>query len=365
MAFGNPFYSNQRLRAIQDSPQTQRARDMTEARRQFQDEDKMFIDFPSRTAYDQAVYERAQGIATNRQSARPAPLSSPLAQSPNLNFPITEGGTRGMDRETIAEKARGEEMRLAGQQVFGLAAQPTNFENAGVKKESGGVIQTPYGVMSTSAPVGQKEFETSTAGIQGYDRPERYATTPSGNFQRQLSGADDRALAMAGMAERGGDIRRNLETQERNRYFAFRQGLEERGAQKALTPSFGTTVGREATMRGAQALVQAERWKQAQQGRSPMSRSPLRAMGMDFLPTSSGQYAPVQRMGPSGQAQSPFSRTPSSVGQTVASAPQPMAGMPLGLSSPTGMGDISSSFRAFDEQYQSPLYQFPFGGFGG
>jgi len=347
------------------NPQAQRLRDMYQAQDEARKAGTLIADFPNRAAFDQAIYNRSQEIAASRVAGTQSPATSPLTTSPNLNFPITQGGQLGMDRDTISDKAQTEAMRLAGQQRLGLTAEPTNFETAGVKKESGGVIQTPYGIMSTSAPVGQKQFESSAAGFGGFDRPERYSMAPTENFQRQLSGADDRALAMGSMAEKGEAIRSNLEAQGRNRYFAFRQGLEESGAQRALTPSFGTTVGREATMRGAQALVQAERWKQSQQGRSPMSRSPLRAMGMDFLPTSIGQYAPVQRMGPSGQAQSPFSRTPPPVSQTVASAPQPMAGMPTGFSSPTGMGDISSSFRAFDEQYQSPLYQFPFGGFGG
>jgi len=347
-AFGNPFYSNQRLRAIQDSPQTQRLRDMSEARNQFQEAGTLIADFPSRKDYEQALYNRSQEIASARESAAQPPASSPLTQSPNLNFPITQGGERGMDRERINQTAMNEAMRLGG----GRATD----------ESVGRVIQTPYGVMSTSAPVGQEKFESSTAGFGGFDRPERYAMTPSGNFERQLSGADDRALAMAGMAEKGGDIRRSLEAQGQQRYAAFRQGSEERRAQEALS-----TEGRKPdVMRGAQALVQAERWKQAQQGRSPMSRTPLSAMGMEFRPTSMGQYAPVQRMGGPQQPKSPFAGASTPRTPAMGTAPQPMAGMPLGLSSPTGMGDISSAFRAFDdEQYQSPFFQFPFGGFGG
>jgi hypothetical protein len=243
------------------------------------------------------------------------PVTSPLTQSPNLNFPITEGGTRGMDRETISEKAQTETMRLAGNQRLGLTAQPTNFETAGVKKESGGVIQTPYGIMSSSTPLGQKEFEERVA-KSGPDRSESYAMTPSGNFQRQVSGAEDRALALAGMAEKGAAIRSNLEEQSRNRYYAFRQGISERKAQEAMTPSFGNTVGREATMRGAQATIEAERMRQAQQGRSPMSGEPLEVRGMQFRQAGMGQYAPIRGFGDSWQSNF-----------MGGGGPQPMAGM--------------------------------------
>jgi len=276
--------------------------------------------FKDRKAYNTAVSDR---VAANREARGPMAFSTaegrlipwdpvtrtrrdqtpatPLTQSQNLNFPITEGGTRGMDRETISEKARAEAARLGGNQVFGLTAQPTNFETAGVKKESGGVIQTPYGIMSTSAPVGQKEFE-SRMNKMGSDRSESYTMTPSGNFQRQFSGAEDRALAMAGMAENGAAIRSRLDQESIQRGYAFRQGLAESEAQRAMTPSFGTTVGREGTMRGAQATIEAERWKQARGGRSPMSQEPLAVRGMDFRRGSMGGFAPVRGFGDSWQA---------------------------------------------------------------
>jgi hypothetical protein len=276
--------------------------------------------FKDRKAYNTAVSDR---VAANREARGPMAFSTaegrlipwdpvtrtrrdqtpatPLTQSQNLNFPITEGGTRGMDREAISEKARAEAARLGGNQVFGLTAQPTNFETAGVKKESGGVIQTPYGIMSTSAPVGQKEFE-SRMNKMGSDRSESYTMTPSGNFQRQFSGAEDRALVMAGMAEKGAAIRSRLDQESIQRGYAFRQGLAESEAQRAMTPSFGTTVGREGTMRGAQATIEAERWKQARGGRSPMSQEPLAVRGMDFRRGSMGEFAPVRGFGDSWQA---------------------------------------------------------------
>lgn len=300
------------------------------------------------------------------------PATSPLTQSPNLNFPITEGGTRGMDRETISEKAKTEAMRLGGEQRFGLTAQPTNIETAGVKKESGGVIQTPYGIMSSSTPVGQKEFEERVA-KSGPDRSESYTMTPSGNFQRQFSGAEDRALALAGMAEKGAAIRSNIEEQSRNRYYAFREGISERKAQEAMTPSFGNTVGREATMRGAQATIEAERMRQAQQGRSPMSGEPLEVRGMQFRQAGMGQYTPRRGFGDSWQtnfmggggpqpmeemsqaAPSTLSAPSSTFWQTAYNKPD-SAAPPLmpksGLLSGTGFGSM------LDQDTEDPLERF-------
>jgi hypothetical protein len=248
--------------------------------------------FDTRKQWDMAVNER---MTTEREARGPMAFStaegrlvpmqqeapSPLTQTPNLRFPATQGagGELGMDRERLNQTAMNEAMRLGGGQI--------------TDESRAQVIQTPYGVMSTSAPVGQQEFETSTAGFQGFERPERYAMTPTGGFQRQLSGEEDRSLAMAGMAEKGAAIRSSLEEQGQQRYAAFRQGLEERRAQEALDPSrnFGT-VGRAATMRGAQAMVEAERWKQTQEGRDPMSREPLKAFGLEFDRGSMGQYSP-------------------------------------------------------------------------
>lgn len=316
MAFGKTFDQNRKIRNAIASPANQRAKDTIEAGRQFRAEDKLFADFPSRAAYDQALYDRTQSIAAGRNNtAQAGSANNVLTASPNLRFPMTEGGQLGISQESISEKAQTEAMRLGGNQRFGLTAQPTNFETAGVKKESGGVIQTPYGIMSSSTPLGQKEFEERVA-KSGPDRSESYSMTPSGNFQRQVSGAEDRALALAGMAEKGAAIRSDLEEQSRNRYYAFRQGISERKAQEAMTPSFGNTVGREETMRGAQATIEAERMRQAQQGRSPMSRDPLEVRGMQFRQAGMGQYVPIRGFGDSWQSNF-----------MGGGGPQPMAGM--------------------------------------
>lgn len=305
--------------------------------------------FESKKAADIAINER---VRANREARGPmafstaegrlipwdpatktrrdqAPATSPLTQSPNLNFPITQGGQLGMDYDTIGEKARAEQLRLAGNQPFGLVAQPTNFGQAGVKKESGGVIQTPYGIMSTSAAVGQKEFEKRMA-QGGQDRPESYTLAPDGTFQRQVSGAEDRALAMAAMAERGAAIRSRLEDGSRNGYYAFRQGLEQRRAQEALSTERGRNPD---VMRGAQALVQAERWRQAQQGRSPMSREPLEVRGMQFRQAGMGQFAPIRGFGDTWAT------------SFVSGGPQPMQASQAAPSAPMATAQPSSFWQ--------------------
>ncbi len=80
---------------------------------------------------------------------------------------------------------------------------------------------------------------------------------------------------LAQMRERGAAIGQRLEQESIQRGYAFRQGLAEAGAERALTPSFGTSPTKNQLARGAEALFQAERWKQAQAGRSPMSRETL------------------------------------------------------------------------------------------
>lgn len=194
--FGNPFFQNRMLRSIQDSPQTQRARDMNEATRQFVAEDKQFGDFPSRAAFDQAIYDRAQGIAASRSQT---PLSSVAAPVPR--FPITQGGDLGMSREQISQAATNEAARLGG----GVATDASRAQ----------VIQTPYGVMSATAPTGgrpatQSSFEASAGGFQGFDRPERYVAGQGGTFQREASGAEMRNVAMGRAAQSGADVRSRI-----------------------------------------------------------------------------------------------------------------------------------------------------------
>jgi hypothetical protein len=280
--------------------------------------------FDTRKQWDMAVNERmtaereARGpMAFSTAEGRLVPMQqeapSPLTQTPNLRFPATQGagGELGMDRERINQTAMNEAMRLGGGQI--------------TDESRAQVIQTPYGIMSSrsefsptegSQRMTQADFESSAGGFQGFDRPERYAATPTGGFQRQLSGEEDRSLAMAGMAEKGAAIRSSLEEQGQQRYAAFRQGLEERRAQEALTPFGNQPVGRAGAERAAQATVEAERWNQAQTGRDPMSREPLSAMGMQFRRGSMGEYTPMRSL------TTPSGFVPSEGQQSLSSVPQ-------------------------------------------
>jgi hypothetical protein len=84
----------------------------------------------------------------------------------------------------------------------------------------------------------------------------------------------------------------------RSKYYAFRQGLEERRAQEMLTPSAyeGFQVGKARREAAGQALVGAERWKQVASGaRGAMDTSPVSAFGGEFRQGSMGQFSPIQK----------------------------------------------------------------------
>jgi len=113
----------------------------------------------------------------------------------------------------------------------------------------------------------------------------------SANYQ---AGQEDRQMALARASEGGLLAGQRLQEQGRNRYYAFRQGLEGNRAQEALSTAGGRSPD---VMRGAQAMVEAERMRQAQQGRSPMSQSPLNFGGMQFRQSGMGGFAPVRGFG--------------------------------------------------------------------
>ena len=160
---------------------------------------------------------------------------------------------------------------------------------------------------------------------------------------------------LAQMRERGGAIRQRLEQESTQRGYAFRQGLAETEAQRALTPAFGTTVTQGGAMRGAQALAEAERWKQAQAGRAPMSREPLVFGGMggpqpqQSMATSARtapttNFAPVIPQRSLGlTAESPLAFTP--FGRTIGEAPFRTPEIPPAVRSPLPE-NIASSIRS-------------------
>lgn len=144
-----------------------------------------------------------------------------------------------------------------------------------------------------------------SGGRMGMDRTP--IQTPFGTIyateqqQKNLAAAqtrqEDRQMALARASEAGFLIGQRLQDESTQRGYLFRQRLAEAEAQRELTPAFGGGVTRGAAMRGAQAQVEAERWKQAQAGRSPMSQEPLEVRGLQFRQTGMGQFAPIRGLG--------------------------------------------------------------------
>lgn len=182
-------------------------------------------------------------------------------------------------------------------------------------------VQTPFGAIYATAEQAANMMTPRTMAQQSSRTPEQ---------QQAL---------LAQMRERGAAIGQRLATQETERqqglsqrYYAFRQGLEQRRAQEALSTERGRSPD---VMRGAQALAQAERWRQAQQGRSPMSREPL-VMGANAPQPAAPSFPTPSTGGPSTMAVggSPFSMT--QFAQRIAQPePSPLAGFTAAINPAT------------------------------
>jgi hypothetical protein len=134
-------------------------------------------------------------------------------------------------------------------------------------------VQTPYGTIYATAE--------QAANMQ---TPRTMAQSSSRTPEQQQALLAQMREAGAGIKQRIGQDQQKFDQESIQRGYAFRQGLAESAAQRALTPAFGNAVDR---MAGAQAMVEAERWKQAQTGRNPMSREPLVFGGRENQKTSS------------------------------------------------------------------------------
>lgn len=148
-------------------------------------------------------------------------------------------------------------------------------------------IESPYGTASTTLTPEQQVMRA-----QARQQAEQAGTMPRTPEQQQT--------LLAQMRERGAGIRQAIAEQNKpNQEIinAFWQKKAEREAQQALTPSFGGYVGNEQKMRAANALIEAERLKQAQAGRSLISQEPINVGGMQFRQGSMGQYVPVRGFG--------------------------------------------------------------------
>jgi hypothetical protein len=183
--------------------------------------------------------------------------------------------------------------------------------------ESGPVAMTATGTR-TPEQQGKQAVQTPYGTIYATAEQAANMMTPRTMAQQSSRTPEQQQALLAQMRERGAAIGQRLATQETERqqglrqdYFGFRQGLAQAEAQRALTPSFGAEVGPTSKARGAQALVEAERWRQAQQGRSPMSREPL-VMGANAPQPAAPSFPTPSTGGPSTMAVggSPFSLTP-------------------------------------------------------
>jgi len=161
-------------------------------------------------------------------------------------------------------------------------------------------IQTPYGTIYATAE--------QAANMQ----------TPRTMAQSSSRTPEQQQALLAQMRERGAGIKQRIAQGQQEfdqksiqRGYAFRQGLAETAAQRALTPAFGREPTSSAKARGAQALAEAERWRQAQSGRGPMSREPL-VMGANAPQPAVPSFPRPSTGGPStmGIGGSPFSLTP-------------------------------------------------------
>lgn len=215
----------------------------------------------NREARGPMAFSTAEGrLISMRQASEPfkSPQAvSPLTQTPSLRFPETAGVPVGMG--------------------FGIGARPTATTATSPN------ISTPFGTVSSSTGMTQAAFEMSNAGLN--------------RASSQRTPEQQQAL-LAQMMESGEAIRQKLAQDSTNRYYAFRQGLEERRAQEMLTPLAydGFQVGRARREAAGQALVGAERWKQAASGaRGAMDTSPISAFGGEFRQGSMGQFSPIQK----------------------------------------------------------------------
>jgi hypothetical protein len=195
----------------------------------------------------------------------------------------------------------------AGGATFGIPAFPSSpnvSETSGFSRSmpaSGGgqvmQIASPYGFAQTTLTPQQQELRA-----QSVQQAQQAGTMPRTQEQQQA--------LLAQMRERGAAIGQRLAGEEATRqqglrqgYYTFRQGLAKAEEQRALAPSFGTEVTEGMKMRGAQATAEAERWRLAQTGRSPMSQEPISSMGLQWQRGSMGQYSPVRGLGGGPQPQ--------------------------------------------------------------
>jgi hypothetical protein len=229
---------------------------------------------------NQANVQYTQDAATrmaNRYTLPPSSFGGPFG-----------GRFAGINPETAANI----ENRRAELNTYNPLPTSPNVGAAGFSRNietgAGGRVEqivSPYGFASTNLTPQQVEQRA-----QARQNAEQAGTYRSPERQQEL---------LAQMREAGAGIRQNIAEKQKEfdeksiqRGYAFRQGLAESEAQRAFGSRFNPNYDR-----AGQASVEAERWKQAQAGRSPFSREPLNVRGIQFRGDGMGQFTPVRDFG--------------------------------------------------------------------
>jgi hypothetical protein len=207
---------------------------------------------------------------------------------PPSSFGRPFGGRFYSDPETAANiESRGAAMNannpLPASPNVGAAGFSRNIETgAGGRVEQ---IVSSSGFASTNLTPQQEEQRW-----RARQNAEQAGTYRSPERQQELLA--QMREAGAGIKQRIAQDQQKFDQESIQRGYAFRQGLAESEAQRAFGSRFGPDYNR-----AAQASTEAERWKQAQAGRSPFSQEPLNVRGIQFRGAGMGQFAPVRDFG--------------------------------------------------------------------
>lgn len=210
----------------------------------------------------------------------------------------------------------------------GAAGFSRNIETgAGGRTEQ---IVSPYGFASTNLTPQQVEQRALAR-----QQAEQAGTYRSPERQQELL-AQMREIGRTEIGPRVAELEKKSQQESIQRGYAFRQGLAETEAQRALGGRFGPDVNR-----ATKFSVEAERWKQAQAGRNPMSNEPFNVRGMQVRGVGMGQFAPVEDLGKEWQ-------------RTIVGGPQP-ANRSAIRPSVTGFSTDFENFTPFNEWNMNPL----------
>lgn len=229
-------------------------------------------------------------------------------------------------------ESRGAELNaynpLTASPNVGAAGFSRNIETgAGGRTEQ---IVSPYGFASTNLTPQQVEQRALAR-----QKAEQDGTYRSPERQQELL-AQMREIGRTEIGPRVAELEKKSQQESIQRGYAFRQGLAETEAQRALGGRFGPDVNR-----GAQFSVEAERWKQAQTGRNPMSNEPFNVRGMQFRGAGMGQFTPVEDFGKEWQ-------------RTIVGGPQPASRTAI-TPSVTGFSTEFGNFNPFNEWNMNPF----------